>query len=58
MTPIWIGLLSVLLGTPFIKEGTGRRADDRPAGLRPHPLAAIMPPNLVVHSVRHRPLCA
>lgn len=58
MTPIWIGLLSVLLGTPFVRKSL---ADGRMVGearLRPHPLAAMLPRNLIARGIAIAALCA
>lgn len=58
MTPIWIGLLSVLLGTPFIRKALADGRMIREAKLRPHPLAAMLPRNLLVRSLTIAALCA
>lgn len=58
MTPIWIGLLSVLLGTPFIKKTLANGRMIREAKLRPHPLAIMLPRNLLVRSLAIAALCA
>ena len=58
MTPIWIGLLSVLLGTPFIRKALADGRMIREASLRPHPLAARLPRDLLVRSVTIAALCA
>lgn len=58
MTPIWIGLLSVLLGTPFIRKALADGRMIREAGLRPHPLAAMLPRNLLVRALAIAGLCA
>ncbi|MBT9292504.1 hypothetical protein [Prosthecodimorpha staleyi] len=57
MTPVWIGLLSVLLGTPFIRKAL---ADGRMIGearQRPHPLAILLPRNLLIRAVGIAALC-
>lgn len=43
MTPIWIGLLSVLLGTFFIRRAFADGRMLREADMRPHPLLARLP---------------
>ena len=57
MTPVWIGLLSVLLGTPFVRMALADGRMIREAKLRPHPLATILPRNLLVRAVAMAP-CA
>lgn len=57
MTPIWIGLLSVLLGTPFVRKALADGRMIREAKLRPHPLATRLPRNLVVRAVAVAALC-
>ncbi len=57
MTPIWIGLLSVLLGTPFIRKALADGRMIREAKLRPHPLATFLPRNLAVRAVAVACLC-
>ncbi len=58
MTPIWIGLLSVLLGTPFIRKALADGRMIREARLRPHPLATRLPRHLAVRAVAVAALCA
>lgn len=58
MTPVWIGLLSVLLGTPFVRKALADGRMIREAKLRPHPLATRLPRNLVVRAVAVAALCA
>lgn len=58
MTPIWIGLLSVLLGTPFIRKVLADGRMIREAKLSPHPLAAMLPRNLLVRSLAIAVTCA
>ncbi|MCA0278677.1 MAG: hypothetical protein LCH86_22005 [Proteobacteria bacterium] len=58
MTPIWIGLLSVLLGTPFIRKALADGRMMRDAGLRAPPLATLLPRNLVVRAIAAASLCA
>lgn len=58
MTPIWIGSLSVLLGTPFIRKSLADGRMIREAKLRPHPLAAMLPRNLLVRALTIALLCA
>lgn len=58
MTPIWIGLLSVLLGTPFIRKALADGRMIREAKLRPHPLATMLPRGLIVRAVAIATLCA
>lgn len=58
MTPIWIGLLSVLLGTPFIRKALGDGRMMQEAGLRAPPLATMLPRNLVVRAIVAAVLCA
>lgn len=56
-TPIWIGLLSVLLGTPFIRKALADGRMIAEAKLRPHPLATLLPRNLLVRAVGIAALC-
>ncbi|AOH83271.1 hypothetical protein AWL63_04080 [Sphingomonas panacis] len=58
MTPIWIGLLSVLLGTPFVRKALagGRMMEE--AGLRAPRLAKMLPRNLVLRAITAAALCA
>jgi hypothetical protein len=58
MTPIWIGLLSVLLGTPFIRKALADGRMTREARLRPPPLAARLPRHLLVRALAMAALCA
>lgn len=51
MTPSWIGLLSVLLGTPFIRKVLADGRMIREAKLRAHPLATRLSRNLAVRAV-------
>lgn len=58
MTPVWIGLLSVLLGTPFVRKALadGRMMEE--AGLRAPRLAILLPRNLVLRAITVAALCA
>lgn len=58
MTPIWIGLLSVLLGTPSIRKALADGRMIREAKLHAHPLATLLPRNLLVRAVTIAALCA
>ncbi|CAH1689167.1 conserved membrane hypothetical protein [Hyphomicrobiales bacterium] len=58
MTPIWIGLLSVLLGTPFTRKALADGRMIREAKLRAHPLAIRLPRNLAVRAIAFAALCA
>lgn len=58
MTPIWIGLLSVLLGTPFIRKSLAGGRMIRDAGIRPHPLAVVLPKNVLLRNVVVATSCA
>ena len=58
MTPIWIGLLSVLLGTPFVRKALADGRMMREAKLRPPRLAMILPRNLVLRAITAAALCA
>lgn len=57
MTPIWIGLLSVLLGTPFIRKSLADGRMISEAKLRPHPLATMLPRNLLIRAAGIAALC-
>lgn len=58
MTPIWIGLLSVLLGTPFIRKALADGRMMQQAGLRAPALATLLPRNLAVRAITAAGLCA
>jgi hypothetical protein len=58
MTPIWIGLLSVLLGTPFVRKALADGRMINEARLRPHPLATMLPRNLFVRAIAIAAICA
>lgn len=58
MTPIWIGLLSVLLGTPFIRKALADGRMMNEAGLRAHPLAKRLPRHLFGRAIVVAALCA
>ena len=50
MTPIWIGLLSVLLGTVFIRRAFADGIMLRDAGLRSHPAMRWLPRSILLRS--------
>jgi hypothetical protein len=58
MTPIWIGLISVLLGTPFIRKALADGRMIRESKLSAHPLTTRLPRNLLVRAVVVAALCA
>lgn len=58
MTPIWIGLLSVLLGTPSIRKALADGRMIRAAKLVAHPLTTRLPRNLLVRAAAAAALCA
>lgn len=58
MTPIWIGLLSVLLGTPFIKKALADGKIMNSARLDAHPLAKRLPRHLLSRAFVTAALCA
>jgi hypothetical protein len=58
MTPIWIGLLSVLMGTPFIRQALADGRMMNAAGLHPHPLARRLPRHLLGRAIVMAALCA
>ncbi len=58
MTPIWIGLLSVLLGTFFIRKAFADGTMLRDAGIRPHPILRQLPRGILTRSVVVAVLCA
>lgn len=58
MTPIWIGPLSVLLGTLSIRKALADGRMIREAKLRAHPLAILLPRHLLVRAVAVAALCA
>ncbi|MFQ6550219.1 hypothetical protein AADZ90_019910 [Aestuariibius sp. 2305UL40-4] len=58
MTPIWIGLLSVLLGTFFIRKAFADGTMLRDAGRRPHPILRQLPRRILTRSVVAAALCA
>jgi hypothetical protein len=58
MTPIWIGLLSVLLGTPFVRKALADGRMMQEAGLRAPRLAMMLPRNLVLRAITAAALCA
>lgn len=51
MTPIWIGLLSVLLGRQFIRKALAGGLMIREARLRPYPLATMPSCNLLIRAI-------
>ncbi|MEJ6396141.1 hypothetical protein V8J82_22995 [Gymnodinialimonas sp. 2305UL16-5] len=58
MTPIWIGLLSVLLGTFFIRKAFADGTMLRDAGITSHPVFSRLPRNVLPRSVVVAVLCA
>ncbi len=58
MTPIWIGLLSVLLGTSFIRKALADGRMMHEAGLSAPALATMLPHNLIVRAIVAAALCA
>lgn len=58
MTPIWIGLLSVLLGTPFIRKAFADGTVLRATGVRPHRALRRLPRSIPVRAVVVAILCA
>lgn len=58
MTPLWIGLLSVLLGTASIRNALANGRMIRESKLSAHPLATRLPRNLLVRAVVVAALCA
>jgi len=58
MTPIWIGSLSALLGTPFIRKALADGRMMREAGLRPRPSVVSLPRDLILRAIVVAALCA
>ncbi|WP_336969824.1 hypothetical protein [Sphingobium aromaticiconvertens] len=58
MTPIWIGLLSVLFGTPFVRKALADGRMMQEAKLRAPLLAMLLPRNLVLRAITAAALCA
>lgn len=58
LTPAWIGLLSVLLGTPFIRKALADGRMMREAGVTAHRFAHLVPHGLVQRGVAAAALCA
>lgn len=58
MTPVWIGLLSVLLCTPFVPKALADGRMMQEAGLRAPRLAMMLPRNLVLRAITAAALCA
>lgn len=58
MTPIWIGLLSVLFGTVFIRRAfaDGTMLDE--AGVRSHPATRWLPRSILLRSMVVAAVCA
>ena len=57
MTPIWIGLLSVLLGTHFIRKALADGQMMNEAGLHAHSLAKRLPRHLFGRAIAVATLC-
>lgn len=58
LTPIWIGLLSVLLGTPFIRQALADGRMMREARIRAPRFARLVPRLLLLRGVSAAALCA
>lgn len=58
MTPIWIGLLSVLLGTVFIRKALSDGTMLRDAGIKPPSIFQRLPRSILKRSVVVAALCA
>lgn len=58
MTPIWIGLLSVLLGTVFIRKAFADGTMLRDAGIKPPSIFQLLPRSILTRSVVVAALCA
>lgn len=56
-TPIWIGLLTVLLGTPFIRKALADGRMLREAGIRPHAALYHLPRNVLLRDAVAAGLC-
>lgn len=57
-TPIWIGLLSVLLGTIFIRRAFADGTMLREAGVRSHPILQWLPRSILIRAILVASLCA
>lgn len=57
LTPAWIALLSVLLGTPFIRKTLADGRMIREAGVTAHRFAHLVPHGLVQRAVTAAVLC-
>lgn len=57
LTPAWIGLLSVLLGTPFISKALADGRMIREAGITAHRFAHLVPRGLIPRSLAAAVLC-
>ena len=51
MTPIWIGLLSVLIGTVFIRRASADGTMLRDAGVQSHPALRWLPSSILLRSM-------
>lgn len=58
LTPIWIGLLSVLLGTPFIRKALSDGRMMREAGIRAPRFTRMVPRLLLLRGIGAAALCA
>ena len=58
MTPIWIGLLSVLLGTVFIRRAFADGTMLRDAGVKSHPALRWLPRSILLRTGVVAALCA
>ena len=58
MTPIWVGLLSVLLGTYFIRKAFADRTMLRKAGIKPAAVFRKLPRSIIMRATVVAILCA
>ena len=58
MTPIWIGLLSVLIGTVFIRRASADGTMLRDAGVQSHPALRWLPSSILLRAGVVAALCA